>query len=164
MAKKIRLIPLVCVLARRSGLDVTRGLPSPRQQPVDPIDWVPADHARQDVVEIGVGLDAIQLTGLDERAHRCPTGSPAIAAGKEMILAPKRHRPDGPLDRVRVELDAAVVQESGQPIPARECVPHRLGEFSAAGQVREVCSSQICRASTIGLVSVRRAASRCADD
>ena len=141
MAKKIRLIPpsMRPVFARRSGLDVIRGLPSPRQQLVDPVDWVPADHARQDVVEIGVGFDAIQLAGLDERAHRRPTGAAAIAAGEEMILAPKRHRPDGSLDRVRVELDAAVVQESGQPIPARECVPHRLGEFSAARQMREVC-------------------------
>lgn len=63
-----------------------------------------AGHARQDIVEIGVWCNAIQLAGLDERAHRRPTGFPAIAAGEEMILAAKRHRPDGALDRVRVEL------------------------------------------------------------
>jgi len=81
-----------------------------------------------------------------------------------MVLAPKRYRPDGPLDRVRVELNAAVVQELGQPIPARECVPHRLGEFSAAGQMREVCFQPDLLSVDDGLASVRRAASRCADD
>jgi hypothetical protein len=32
----------------------------------------------------------------------------------DFSLAPQRHRPDGPLDRVVVELDAAVLEEAAQ--------------------------------------------------
>ncbi len=37
-----------------------------------------------------------------------------------MVLAPERHGPDGALDGVVVELDAAIVEEAGECRPARE--------------------------------------------
>ena len=46
----------------------------------------------------------------------------AVGAGEEMIFAPERNGTDGALDSVGIDLDVAVVQETGEPIPARECV------------------------------------------
>jgi hypothetical protein len=42
----------------------------------------------------------------------------AIGAGEERILAIERDRTDGALDRVAVDLDAAVIQEAGEALPA----------------------------------------------
>ena len=45
-----------------------------------------------------------------------------------MVFAPERDGPDGALDRVVVELDAAIVEEAGEGWPARERVADGLGE------------------------------------
>src|SRR6266404_1094992 len=45
-----------------------------------------------------------------------------------MVFPPERDGPDGPLDRVIVEFDAAVIKESGEGWPARERITNGLGE------------------------------------
>ena len=45
-------------------------------------------------------------------------GGRTFQTGFEFALA--RYRTDGTLDRVAVYLDAAVIQEAGEPFPARE--------------------------------------------
>src|ERR1700681_2508270 len=45
-----------------------------------------------------------------------------------MVFAPERDGPDGALDRVVVEFDAAVIEESGEGWPARQRITHGLGE------------------------------------
>ncbi len=67
-------------------------------------------HAPENVAEVGVELDVVELCRGDEGADRCPSLCAAIGACKEMVLAPERHGPDGALDRVVVELDAAIVE------------------------------------------------------
>jgi hypothetical protein len=48
-----------------------------------------------------------------------------------VVLAAKRQRPDGALDDVGVDLDAAVVvEELGQAVPAPESLADRLGELA----------------------------------
>src|SRR5262249_29517007 len=61
-----------------------------------------------------------------------------IAACEEMIFSSESNRPDCALDGVGVQLDAAIVQEARQAFPARERVPHRLGQSAASGQKREL--------------------------
>ena len=46
----------------------------------------------------------------------------AVGTGEEMILAPERDGTDGALDSIGVDLDAAIIEETGEPVPARECI------------------------------------------
>lgn len=55
--------------------------------------------------------------------------SAAVGAGEEAVLAGERQGPDGALDDVVVELDAAVAQEEGEACPARERVAYCLSEL-----------------------------------
>jgi hypothetical protein len=50
--------------ARRSALDRLSRFPCPRQQFIEAVDRVSVDHAREHVLEIGVGLDVVKLAGL----------------------------------------------------------------------------------------------------
>lgn len=121
-----------------SGLDRMMSVPSPRQQFVETVDRMSADHSLQHVTQVCVRLDVIELARLDQRTENCPSSSAAVATGKEVVLAAERHRSDRSLDGVRVEFDAAVMEEAGQSIPARQRIPDRLGEIAAAGQLREL--------------------------
>ena len=45
-----------------------------------------------------------------------------------MVFAPERDGPDGALDRIVVQFDAAVIEESGEGWPARGRIANGLGE------------------------------------
>lgn len=90
---------------------------------------VAADDAGDDVGDVGLRIAAIELGGLDQRGQYGPVLGPAIGAGEKGVLAIEGQRPDGPLDGVVVELDAAIIQEQGQARPARQRVADRLGQF-----------------------------------
>lgn len=78
---------------------------------------MPIGHALQHVSEPGIGLDVVELGGGDEGAYGCPSGAAAVGPGKQMVLSPKRDGPDGALDRVVVEFDAAVIKEAAEGWP-----------------------------------------------
>ena len=52
-------------------------------------------------------VDIVELTGFNERGER----RPVLGAGEEGILAIEGERPDGALDGVGVDVDAAVLEE-----------------------------------------------------
>lgn len=54
-------------VAPRSALDRIRGFPGPRQQVIEAVDRISVDQAREDVAQIGVGLDVVKLAGLNHR-------------------------------------------------------------------------------------------------
>jgi len=56
----------VRALTHRSGLDVRLAFPGPRQEFVDPVYGMPSDHAGDHILEVSVGLDAVELAGLDQ--------------------------------------------------------------------------------------------------
>ena len=87
------------------------------------------DDAGDDVGEVGLRIDAVELAGLDQRGDDGPVLAAAVGAGEEGILAVQRERPDGAFDDVVVDLDAAVVEEAGEALPARQGVADRLGEL-----------------------------------
>ena len=62
----------------------------------------------------------------------------AITAREEMILPSESNRSNRALDGVGVQFDAAVVQEAGQTMPARQRVPDRFGERAASRQQRKL--------------------------
>src|SRR5260370_34319276 len=55
-----------------------------------------------------------------------------------MVLAPERDGPDGALDRIVVEFDAAVIEESGEGWPARERITNGLGEGAGGGNAAKL--------------------------
>ena len=57
-------------------LDGFRRLPIPRQQFVEPIDWVSIDHSLEHVAQVGVGIDLVHFGGFDERADGGPRSPP----------------------------------------------------------------------------------------
>src|SRR5262245_53668868 len=61
-----------------------------------------------------------------------------VRSGEQMILAPECNGADRSLDWVGVELDATVVQESREAMPARQCITDRFGELAAARRVGEL--------------------------
>ena len=86
------------------------------------------DDAGDDVGEIGVGLDADQLAGLDERGDHGPVLGTTVGAGEQCILASEGKGPDAALDNVVVDLNAAVVEEQAQSLPARQRVADRFSD------------------------------------
>lgn len=56
-------------------------------------------------------VHGIELTGLDEGRDDRPVGAALITAGEQGIFSTQRNRPDGALDDVGVDLDAAIVEE-----------------------------------------------------
>jgi hypothetical protein len=63
-----------------------------------------------DVDQVSVGLDADQLTGLDERDDGCPMFGTAVGAGEQGIPSRQRKGTDAAFDDVVVDLDTAVVE------------------------------------------------------
>ena len=95
-------------------------------------------HALQDISEPGEGLDVVELRGGDEGTYGCPSDAATVRAGEQMVFAPERDGPDGALDRVVVEFDAAVIEESGEGWPARERITNGLGERAGGGNAAKL--------------------------
>src|SRR5882762_9645914 len=111
------------------GLEIGRGGISPGQKLVESAVGVAVDDAGDDVGQVGVRLEANQLAGLDERSDHGPMFGTAVGAGEQGILSGQCKGTDAALDDVIVDLDAAVVEEQAQPLPARERVADRRGEL-----------------------------------
>lgn len=70
------------------------------------------DDAGDDIDEVGLRIGVVELAGFDERGDDGQMLGAAVLSGKECILAIERDRLDGALDHVRVDFDAAVVEEA----------------------------------------------------
>ncbi len=67
--------------------------PDPRQQFVETVDGMSVDHAREHVVQVSVGFDAVEFAGFDQRTDDYPTISAAVVACKQVVLATERYHP-----------------------------------------------------------------------
>ena len=84
----------------------------------------------QGCAEIGEGVDAVDLAGLDQRRDAAPGGAAFVMAGEERAFAIWGYRADQVFDPVGVDLDAAIHQEGLQAFP----VVMDLGQlFAQAG-------------------------------
>ena len=59
-------------------------------------------------------------------------------AGEERVLTIEDGRADAALDDVRVELDAAVVEEADEPFPVVQTIAELLGDSGLAGDARQL--------------------------
>ena len=64
----------------------------------------------------------MKLARLDERGNAGPILRTIIVASEERILAIENQRADASFDDVGVELDAAVVEDAGEPVPMIQAV------------------------------------------
>ncbi|MHC2440300.1 hypothetical protein ACVMB0_007675 [Bradyrhizobium sp. USDA 4451] len=76
------------------------------------------DDPDEGIGQIGKRIDVIQLTGFDQGGDDGPVLGAAVGACKQRILPVERNRADRALDGVVVELDAAIIDEARQPLPA----------------------------------------------
>src|SRR5579884_1783737 len=106
-------------------LKVGRSSPVRREKFAEPVDRVAENKAGGDVGEVGLGIDAVEFAGLDEGGEDCPVLATAVGAREQRILAVERERADRTLDDVGVDLDAPVIEEAGEPAPAREVIADR---------------------------------------
>ena len=107
------------------GLEIGRSGISPRQEFVEAAVGVTVDDAGDDVGQVSIRFDANQRAGLDERGDHRPMFGTAVGAGEQGILSGQCKGVDGALDDVVVDLDAAVLEEQTQSLPARERVADR---------------------------------------
>ena len=80
-----------------------------------------------------------QLAVLDEGGDHRPIVAAFVRPGKERILAIQSDRSDRSLDSVRVEVDAAVVEELGEPVLAAKSVAECLGQLALGTDLPEPC-------------------------
>lgn len=69
---------------------------------------------RQNIPEIGEGLDVVELGAGDEQTVAQRWAPPS----DQVVLAAERYRADGSLDGVGIEFDAAIAEEAAKGIPA----------------------------------------------
>src|SRR5258708_17971522 len=89
------------------------------------------DHALEHIAQVGVGFDVIHFGGFNQRTQRRPARSTTIRSGEQMIFTTQCNGPDRALNRIGVELDATIVQESREAVPARQRIADRIGERAA---------------------------------
>ena len=109
------------------------------------------DELGQHVGQVGFGIDAVQLAGLDQRGEHRSVFRSFVAAGKQSIFSVQSNRPHVAPDGIGLDLDAAVVEEAHQPIAMVEAISDDLGDRRATTCVR-VLSSQVFSAAARGFV------------
>src|SRR5258705_4651872 len=109
------------------SLGFSAWLPIPGQEFVEAAGGMSVGHALQDVLEPCEGLDVVELCGGDEGADDCPSDAAAVRPREEMVFVSERDGSDGALDRIVVEIDATVIQESGEELPSGDHITDGLG-------------------------------------
>ena len=76
------------------------------------------DDLRDGRREVGERIDAVEFARLDQRSDHGPMLGTPIGAREQCVLAIECDWTDRPLDSVGVYLDAAVIDEAAEPVPA----------------------------------------------
>ena len=79
----------------------------PRKQFVDVALLVACNDGAECCGQPGVGIDAVELAGFDQRGDDGPVLGTGIMTGKERVLPVQCDGTDGPLDSIVVELNAS---------------------------------------------------------
>lgn len=100
----------------------------PRQELIDPALLVGVDDGGKRSGQIGLRIDGIAFARFDQRGDGRPVLGSGIMTRKECVLPVEGNRPDGSLDAIVVDLDAAVGQEELQTIPIFGDIGQSLAE------------------------------------
>jgi hypothetical protein len=85
--------------------------------------------AFQDLAQVGLGVQAVELGGFQQRVHGRGTLAAGVGAGEQKILARQNRPSQSPLGGIVVDLDGAVVDVMRQGIPALQRVIDRSGRL-----------------------------------
>ena len=96
------------------------------------------DDLLEDVFQISEGIETIKPGTLDERGEDRPRPGSGIRAREQGVAPAGRDAAVQPLDRIGVDLDAAVAQEDAQPVPVVQGIADRRGERRLAGDPAEL--------------------------
>ena len=88
----------------------------------------PRDQALKRVGQPRLRVDAVEPSGVRERGEDRPVFGSALAAGEQSVVPAHADRAHGPLHRVVVDFQPAVVEEQRQSRPALQRVPDRRGQ------------------------------------
>jgi len=86
-----------------------------------------------------VRVDAGVLAVFDECGDHRPVVAALVGACEQSIFAVEGERTDGALDGVVVVIDAAIVEEADEAVPARERVADRLAETAFGTDLSAAC-------------------------
>src|ERR1700739_2556864 len=86
------------------------------------------DEFGEDVGEVGLRVDAIKFTGLNERSDASPVLRALIVTGEECIFAIENDRANASFDNICVELDPATIENRREPAPVVQGVADVLGD------------------------------------
>ena len=90
-------------------------------------------------LEISEGLDAVDLTGFDQRCDAAPSDTAFVMTREERILAIKGDGADQVFDAVVVDLDAPIGQEGLQPVPVIMNVIQLFAQPGLGGDLAALC-------------------------
>lgn len=89
----------------------------PWKQVLNPVLFIAVAESRERASQIGKRINGIELACFDERSDGRPVLGSGVVPGKECVLPIEGDGPDGSLDAVVVDLDAAVGKEVLRAIP-----------------------------------------------
>ena len=112
--------------------------PGPGHQFVETRGRPEIDQLGEDIGQIGLRFDATELCCLDQRRNTGPILRALIMPCKQCVFSIQNKRTDASLDDIRVELDAAIVEELREPVPVVQGVPDIPGDRRLAGDAGEL--------------------------
>src|SRR5271165_5329333 len=86
--------------------------------------------ASEHAVQIGFGIETVELCGFDERVGRGGALTTGIGAGEHIILPTQGQRSDGALGGVVADLQVSIVEKTRERGPARARIADRSGQFA----------------------------------
>src|SRR4051812_48387870 len=101
----------------------------PRQEFIDAAVGMAVDDLGDHVSEVGVRVDAGELAGFDQRSDDGPVFPATIGTSEQRILPVQRDGSDAAFHYIGIDLDAAVVEEAGEAVPARQRIADRFSEL-----------------------------------
>ncbi len=103
----------------------------PRQELLDTVDGMIGD-VRQHMLQIGFGIEAVELGRPDEGIEDGGAFASAIGAGEEIVATAHGNPTQGPFGCGVIDLDAAIVQVAHHRVPEREGVVDRRSRIGLA--------------------------------
>lgn len=101
------------------------------------------DDPGEDVAQVGERINIVQLTGFDQRSDGGPMVGAAVRTCKQRVFPVQRDRTDGAFDGVVVELNAAIIDEARQALPARERITDGVGKLALLADQTEFCAQPL---------------------
>jgi hypothetical protein len=96
------------------------------------------DDLLEDVLQISEGIEAVEPGTLDERGKDRPRPGSGIRTREQGVAPAGGNAAVQALDRIGVDLDAAVAQENAQPVPVVQGIADRRGKRRLAGDPAEL--------------------------